>query len=294
MGLGLKKFLSSLVTRDKKIGLALGSGAARGIAHLGVINVLLEEGIPIDCVAGTSAGALVGAFYAAGKIDELHRYASSLSVKSSIELVDPMFPLTGLIEGRKVEKFFRRYFGDLTIESLNIPFACVAADFYTGEEIVLTRGDLVTAVRASISIPGIFKPVNSDNMLLVDGGVVNPVPVKVARDLGADVIIAVNVSPRARQTGKVTIADINRDLITPPARKGTSDPPNIFEIILGSINIMEVEIAKMKIKSEKPDIVINPELSGIGLFDFHKYRQGVKGGERAVWNVMRKVERLVR
>ena len=296
MRLGLKRFLRELhIVGGGKIGIALGSGAARGLAHLGVLKVLEEEGVKIDCVSGASAGSIIGAFLAAGKLKELNSFCSRLTSWDSLKLIDPiLIPKTGLVEGKKVEKFFRDYLGDLKIEELEIPFACVATDFYSGSEVILKSGDLVTAVRASISIPGIFKPVKMNDMMLVDGGVVNPVPVKVVRDLGAEIVIAVDVSPRVSQNivfsgnGKVMKSD---SLL---AKKSSFEPPNVFEIIIGSIAIMEIQINKMRMKSEKPDVIIKPELNDLGLFDFHKYRLGVNEGERATWEVIRKIERFIK
>lgn len=293
---GLKRFLRELhLFRDKKIGIALGSGAARGLAHLGVLKVLEEEGVKIDCVSGASAGSIIGAFLAAGKIKELNRFCSKLTSWDSLKLIDPiLIPKMGLVEGKKVEKFLRDYLGDLKIEDLEIPFACVATDFYTGSEVILKSGDLVTAVRASISIPGIFKPVKMNGMMLVDGGVVNPVPVEVVRNLGAEVVIAVDVTPNVSQNvissgnGAVMKGDYSH------SKKNFYDPPNVFEIIIGSIGIMETQINKMRMKSEKPDVIITPELNGLGLFDFHKYSLGLKEGERATWEVIRRIEKFVK
>ncbi len=296
MRLGLKKLLRELhLLGDKKIGIALGSGAARGLAHLGVLKVFEEEGLKIDCVSGASVGSIVGAFLAAGKLKELNSFCSKLTSWDSLKLIDPiLIPKMGLVEGKKVEKFFRDYLGDLKIEELEIPFACVATDFYSGSEVILKSGDLVTAVRASISIPGIFKPVKMNGMMLVDGGVVNPVPVEVVRNLGAEVVIAVDITPRVSQNvvlpGNGTVIKGGSSI----TKKSFYDPPNVFEIIIGSIAIMETQINKMRMKSEKPDVIITPELNGLGLFDFHKYNLGVKEGERATWEVIRRIEKFVK
>jgi NTE family protein len=297
-----KKLFKYVPAGRKKIGLALGSGAARGLAHLGVLRVLSELEIPIDCVSGTSAGALVGAFYAAGKIEELHTYAKRLTKRRALRLIDLTFPRNGLIEGRKIEKFLKRYLAGVMIEDLAVPFACVATEYHTGAEVVLDRGGLVGAVRASLSIPGIFLPSRLGGMILVDGGVVNPVPVKVVRDLGAEFVIAVDICPRipqacmvASQLGDEDLKEIvprRRLPLTPLLRQ--EKLPSVFEVIMGSIDIMEAAINKVRIIKEKPDLVITPALDEVGTFDFYKYDLGVVGGEEAAWSALSNIEKVVR
>ncbi len=182
----------------------------------------------------------------------------------------------------------------MTIEDLAVPFACVATNFYTGQEVIINRGDLVTAVRASISIPGVFRPVAVDGMLLLDGGVVNPVPVQVVRDLGAEFIIAVDISPEVAK--KITI----QRPITDPGRAGGKakndeiELPNIFEIIMGSIAIMESQIVGMRMKTESPDIIVKPAVDDIGTYDFHRYQEGVQRGKSAADPVIPKISRYIR
>jgi NTE family protein len=277
-----------------KVGLALGSGGARGLTHLGVIKALTDAGIKIEFVSGASVGALVGAFLAAGKLERLVQFASSLTVKESLKMADVMFPTSGLIEGKKIEEFLRTNLGTVRMEDLAVPFACVATDFYTGREVVITRGDLVTAVRASISIPGVFKPVAVDGMLLVDGGVVNPVPVQVVRDLGAEYIVAVDICPEVakKMTIKYPIADTGR--VQGKAGRDAAKLPNIFEIIMGSITIMESQIVDMRMRTESPDIIVKPAVEDIGTYDFHRYQEGVTRGESAAGLVISRISRYVR
>jgi NTE family protein len=286
-----KKFQHYLpLPAHKKIGLALGSGAARGLAHVGVIRVLNEMGVRIDAVSGCSIGALVGAFLAADRLDDLNEHLSVLTMREQLRYVDLLFPKSGLVEGRRIERFLREHLGDDTnIEDLPIKFACVATDFKTGTEVIFKEGDLTGAVRASISIPGIFQPVPMNDMLLVDGGVVNPVPVQVVRDLGADFIIAVDVSPKVPEHDR----EINIRYGY-AERPDTEDIPNIFEIIQGSINIMSSEINRMRLKRERPDVLITPDLDYFGLFDFHRYFLGVKEGERAAFEEMGRIERFIK
>jgi len=191
----------------KKVGLALGGGAARGLAHIGVLEVLEKEGIPIDMIAGTSAGAAIGALYAEGK-DTSRIKDLVLDIKwwRLAPLVDLALPKTGFIGGRKVKELLKLMIGDIEFGDLKIPLACVAADIMTGEEVVIKEGSVLEAVRASISIPVVFTVAKWRGRYLVDGGLVNPVPVSVLKRMGADFIIAVNVIPalnaRARPTAK--------------------------------------------------------------------------------------------
>ena len=177
-----------------KIGLALGSGSARGLAHLGVIRAVQEAGIKVDYVAGTSIGALVGAVYAAGSIDSLESTFQKFDWKKMVSFFDVIFPKSGLIDGAKVRELVRALVHAEVIESLPIPFCAVATDIQSGEEVVIRQGDLIEAVRASIAVPGIFTPVRSNGLLLVDGGLVNPVPVSVVRAMGAEIVIAVDLN----------------------------------------------------------------------------------------------------
>jgi len=177
-----------------KIGIALGSGSARGLAHIGVIRALEEAGINIDYVAGTSIGALIGSVYASGKLEDLEMVYLGFDWKKIAHFFDVVFPKSGLIDGRKVVDFVREYVHTETIEHLPLPFQAVATDIGTGEEVSLDQGDVIEAVRASISVPGIFTPVCRDGRVLVDRGLVNPVPVSTARSMGAKLVFAVDLN----------------------------------------------------------------------------------------------------
>ncbi len=168
-------------------------------------------------------------------------------------------------------------------------------NFYTGQEVILTRGDLVTAVRASISIPGVFKPVAVDGMLLVDGGVVNPVPVQVVRDLGAEFIIAVDICPEiAKKTAAKRVAISQGRAKTPASGDGEIKLPNVFEIIMGSITIMESQIVGMRMKTERPDLIVRPQVEDLGTYDFHRYREGVDRGLSATEQVIPRIRKYIR
>ena len=195
--------MNSVIPKTPKIGLALGAGAARGWAHVGVLKALEESSIPVDMISGTSMGALVGALYARGKkAATLEELALGVDWKQLVHLADLNLLFgKGFIRGRKLKEVLRSLIGDVRFEDLKIPLAIVAADAQTSEEIIFTKGSVIEAVRASISLPVIFTPVKWKDRFLVDGGVVDPVPVDIVRDMGADVVIAVNVIPEP-QRGK--------------------------------------------------------------------------------------------
>ena len=296
----------------RKIGLALGSGSARGWAHIGVIKALNEAGIRLDYVAGTSAGAVVGAVYASGRIDSLKDVVLQLDWKKITFLLDVVFPKCGLIDGNKIAEFIRCNVEEKNIEDLHLPFCAVSTDLATGNEVVINDGDIIEAVRASISIPGIFTPVKRNSAILVDGGLVNPVPVSVVREMGADFVIAVNLNHgiiAKRRTRKTSIP--NRGVFTPgtgtayDATKGSGildalhkrfdtldipaltqirqwmsrDPvPNIFEIIINSINIMEAQITTARLETDPPDLLIQPDLGHIRFLEFNRAQEAIVAG----------------
>jgi NTE family protein len=267
--------------RKKKIGLALSGGAARGIAHIGVLRVLREEGIPINVMAGTSAGAAIGAVYASGQdIDRMAAYALDADWKRMAPLIDPSFPKTGFIKGRKITSLLSGFVGgNIRFSDLKIPFACVATDIDTGEEVVIKSGLVLEALRASISIPGIFTVVKREGRHLVDGGLTTPVPVNVVRQMGADFIIAVNVNPEfSNRMGKGSQKRIK-------AHK----EPNIFQIMMQSIYITTNAVAHHSL--ENADIVIEPDLSNIGAGDFQKAGELISQGEQAARAAIPEIKR---
>lgn len=254
-----------------KIGLALSSGAVRGLAHIGVLEVLQKEGIPVDMLAGTSAGALIGAIYAQGKEAKLIKdEVLELDWKRLASLIDLTLPKTGLIEGKKITKLLRKSIGgEVKFGDLKIPLAVVATDIVTGEEVVIKEGSVLEAVRASISIPILFTVVKWKSRYLVDGGLVNPVPVSVLREMGADFIIAVNAIPEitggAPQMGK----------------DGTKDrkEPNIFNVIMHTISIGTYALVRSCL--EEADVVISPQVAHTGSFDYHRAQELILQGELA-------------
>ncbi|MBU0479155.1 patatin-like phospholipase family protein [bacterium] len=205
--------------KKTKIGLALGGGAARGLAHIGVLKALVENNVPVDMIAGTSIGALVGACFAKdGEINTLEEIILNIDWRQLALLLDPNLALLkkGFIHGEKIKELLRSIIGDIEFKDLKIPLRVIATDVITGEEVVIDSGSVAEAVRASISIPVIFTPVKFENKFLVDGGIVNPVPVNIVRNMGAKLVIACNVIPEPQKRGHITSEVINKQPLTLP------------------------------------------------------------------------------
>lgn len=296
-------------SKPLSVGLALGGGAARGWAHIGVIRALEEAGISIDSVAGTSIGALVGAIYCSGRLKELERIADEFHLKQLLYFVDVVFPRSGLIDGKKIVDFIKELTGSPPVEELSIPFCAIATDLATGREVRITEGDLLDAVRASISIPGIFTPLVTDGRILVDGGLVNPVPVDATRELGADFVVAVDLNYR---TGRIKLEEAGKKARRPLRRNRLSrliserlhieevpgisqirewferTTPTIFDIVVASISLMEVEITRMRLEETPPELLIRPELSHVNFFEFHRAKEIIAEGYRAALEALGK------
>ena len=253
-----------------KIGLALGGGGAKGFAHLGVLEVLIDAGIEFDIVAGTSIGAFVGAVYISGKLEELERYAVNIGIADIPFLLGPTWPKGGLFSGKFLEKLIDQYVESKNIEDLNKPFAAVCVDLNKGEVVTFKKGNLKRAIRASTCIPGLFKPVMFEDMLLVDGGVLESVPDRQTRDLGADFIVAV---------------DLLSDLSSSDAFKN-SKPPSIVDVVQRSSILAQRRITEFKFKEHPPDVVITPPLSHIKVMDFHNGKSIVDIGRQAAKKVL--------
>jgi NTE family protein len=302
----------------KKIGLALGGGGARGWAHLGVIEALEEAGIEVDVVAGTSMGALVGGAFASGHAAMLREFALQLDWKQvAYYFLEVNFPRSGLIDGTKIAAFVRKNIGRSNMESLPVPFATVSTDVLTGKEVVTRRGDLIDAIRASIAIPGIFTPVCRDGLVLVDGGLVNPVPVSVARDLGADFVIAVDLNrgALARKPRPQPRADAAERAVSNPllkridnkmrqfdaamlksARKWLlrEDMPNIFDVLGNSLRIIEAQIADTRLKIDPPDLLIRPSVGNLNFMEFHRASEVIRAGTLAAKEALAKASELIK
>jgi len=298
-----------------KVGLALGAGSARGWAHIGVIRALTEAGIRVDFVAGTSIGALVGVVYASGKIDELEALVLQLEWKQLLSFVDAILPKSGLVDGVKITNLVRLYVHGGLIEDLPLPFSAVATDLHMGREVVLRDGDIIEAVRASISLPGIFTPVRRNGTILVDGGLVNPLPVRTARSMGADFVIAVDLNSdtvpgrRPRETSgncyvptssirhyglrtgsaNKIAAFLNEQIHAidlPVARQikrwmDKESLPSIFGVLMTSVKIMQAQITTANLQADPADLLIQPKLGHINFVQFDRAGEAIAEGYRA-------------
>jgi len=285
--------------RKARLGLALGGGSARGWAHIGVIRALESAGVRPDVVAGTSIGALVGAAYAAGELDRLERWVLELGVADVIGFMDPSFG-GGAFKGDRLIDFFRHAL-DRPIETLGLAFGAVATSLNTGAEIWLRSGSMLEAVRASIALPGIFTPVRREGMFLVDGGLVNPVPVSLARAMGADVVIAVDLSTdilgrrfRAEARAVTSAGGVQKwvhDLRETFHAAAEGQPaeesamPSLPDVLAACMDIVQVRIARSRMAGEPPELVVAPRLARLRLFDFHRAKEAIEEGRRAVERV---------
>lgn len=294
----------------KKIGIALGSGSARGWSHIGVIRSLQEAGIGVDVACGASIGALVSGCFAADFLDPLDRWVRRLSWSDILGFMDVMIPRSGLIEGDRITGYFRQNMADPEIATLPIPFAAVAADLMTGGEVWLRDGSLMDAIRASISLPGIFTPCPRNGQWLVDGGLVNPVPVSLCRSMGADVVVAVNLNSdimgktrtgrmeepgdrgRSGENGKATgkwasFLNQRAQQATPLLFKHLFQEqpdrgPSIFDVMTASVKIMQDRITRERLATDPPDILIQPKLAHIGLMEFNRAGEAIDEGRRSM------------
>ncbi|MCL4767352.1 MAG: patatin-like phospholipase family protein [Hyphomicrobiaceae bacterium] len=297
-----------------KVGLALGCGAARGWAHIGVLRGLLQAGIVPDVVAGTSIGAVVGGCHVAGRLEPLEEFALSLTRRRVFGYLDFNMAGSGLITGQRLRDRLGDHIGDASIESLGTLFTAVATEIGTGHEIWLSRGRLVDAIRASYALPGIFKPVNVGGRWLFDGALVNPVPVSVCRAMGARYVIAVNLNADMCGRGTVVPHIAAGYQETPPAEAeaGHSNgrsalkllqrqlfgrgeaAPGISTVVVDAFNIVQDRIARSRLAGDPPDFLIQPRLAGIGPFDFHRAEdliaRGLAAARREVEDIAREIE----
>lgn len=279
-----------------KVGLALGSGSARGWAHIGVIRALQEAGIVPDILCGCSIGALVGAAYADGDLDALEQWTTRLTWQDVVGLLDVGFT-GGLIKGDKLTAFFEKHFVDKDFSALPLPFACVATELASGREVWLKEGSVAAAVRASIALPGLLAPVNRDGRLLVDGGLVNPVPVSLCRALGADVVIAVDLGSDIVGSSLKRNATAAQDnpgwtsrMLSNLGLKRNHDLPSLAAVLSTSINIMQVRIARSRLAGEPADALIAPRLAHLGLMDYHRAPEAIAEGNAAVKRMLPAIE----
>jgi NTE family protein len=285
-----------------KVGLALGGGAARGWAHIGVIRALEAAGIKPDIIAGTSIGAVVGGCHLAGHLEELEDFARELTRRRVFGYLDFNFSGTGLINGQRLGERLTKHLGDTKIEDLQRRFTAVATELGTGHEVWLSRGSVVEALRASYALPGVFRPVKVDGRWLFDGALVNPIPISVCRALGARYVIAVNlnidITNRGTMASIAQMPESDAELVETPPVTGKNgiavrrllqrqmlgkgeDVPGISTVMMDAFNIVQDRIARSRLAGDPPDAMISPRLHGIGLFDFHKADELIRRGEAA-------------
>ena len=295
------------------IGLALGGGAARGFAHIGVIRALEAHGIVPDVIVGTSIGAVVGGCYAAKEMDNLDRWARTLTVRGVLGYLDISLSGSGLIGGGHLAAQLETGLKESRVEDLPIRFAAIATEFNTGHEIWLTRGRLSDALRASYSLPGIFPPVRIGGRWLVDGALVNPVPVSAARALGARLVIAVNLNSDLFGRGTIIAnhgTDEN-DTAPEPVKVngfrrmfsgerslrrqffGRRGRPGLPTVMVEAFNVMQDRITRARLAGDPPDVLISPRLGGIGWFDFHRATDAVDIGNEATTKALDAVNEAV-
>lgn len=281
--------------RKPRLGIALGSGSARGWAHIGVLRALEQAGIVPDVVSGTSIGALVGAAYASGRLGPLEEWVARIDWWEIIRYMDMS---RGGVEGERLMRAFGERVEDVPIETLPKPFGAVATDLLTGREVWFQNGSLLEAVRASIALPGLFSPVRFQERWLVDGGLVDPLPVSLCRALGAEQVIAVNLNgdivgrrlpgrsthrPASNpllarlSTGWQTVLGNLHDRLSPP-EKEEDEPPSLFDVMAGSIHIMQDRITRARMAGDPPDVVLAPRLAHLGLMDFDRAGESIAAG----------------
>ncbi len=287
-----------------KIGLVLGSGAARGWSHIGVIETLLSAGIVPDIICGTSIGALVGGVYASDRLAQLKDWALGVDWRTVASFVDINLTTGGVVEGSRIVNWLESLGIASEIEQTRVPFAAVATDLVAGREIWLQKGSLKQAIRASIALPGVFSPQRIDDRWLVDGGLMNPIPVSLCRAMGADFIIAVslNEDTLGRRLAETTRTPALKKNKAPAERPNMADllrslpgslqkqitdfrlfgqpggTPAYFDVLVGSIDIMQDHIIRSRLAGEPPHMLIGPQVADIGVMDFHKAADGIKAG----------------
>ena len=311
-----------------KVSLVLGSGAARGWAHIGVIHELAEMGIKPDIIVGASVGAVVAGAYASGNLEQFESWISSLRRVDIIRLLDAKMTGGGFLQGTSLMNAIQQRIGDPNIEDLSMPYACIATELGTGREVWLREGSLLDACRASIALPGMFAPSRyGANRLLVDGGLVNPVPVSLARAMGGDIVIAVNLNgdligrhffvhrtdenPGEEESEKQLVEfeegdnavarwatkmragfGVSLDSYISSLRKKENPDPGLFDVIAGAIDIMQDRITRSRMAGEPPDIHITPRLSHIGLMDLDRADECIAEGRAATRLKQAEIENL--
>jgi NTE family protein len=277
-----------------RIALALGGGAARGWAHIGVLRALDEDGIPVGMIAGTSIGALVGGCYLAGKLDELETFARSLTMRRIAGLLDLAIGGGGLFGGLRLTKRMQEHLDDVLIENLGRPFVAIATDIKSGHEVWLAEGSLITALRASYALPGIFEPIRCNGRMLVDGALVNPVPVSVCRAYEQPLVVAVNLqydlygrsAVIKLRAGNPAAHPETPQAATPVARMGMTS------VMVQAFNVIQDRISRAKLAGDPPDLSLHPKLADIGLSEFHRAGEAIDRGYAEAKNRLTDLRRL--
>jgi NTE family protein len=318
------------VRRKPRIGLALGSGSARGWAHIGAIHALEERGVKPDVICGSSIGALVGAAYASGQLAKLEQWCTSLAWTTVVRLMDISWS-GGLIRGARLFNLFNTILDDVDIDQLSVPYGAVATELGSGREIWLRHGKMLDAVRASCAMPGIFRPAVRDGVLLVDGGLVNPVPVSMCRALGADVVIAIDLSwgklgvyrnrkldkdsdkgaekrpdrdalpdstvdmPVAPREVPGWLGKLGRGWVARAARNVEEQVrmPSILEVFTTSLDIVEMRVARSRLSGDPADVLLTPLLPGFRTMDFHRSKEAIEEGRAAVERMGPLIEQVI-
>ena len=294
------------------IGLALGSGVARGWAHIGVLRALDQAGLRPDIIAGTSIGALIGGVHLGGQLGALEAWALRLNRVKLSRMFDFQFGRSGVIAGRRVLQIIPSELKSLRLEDLPTAFVCVATDLATGHEVWIRSGNLIEAIRASYAVPGLFPPVRIDDRWLIDGALANPVPVSVCRAMGAHLTIAVNLNGEA--FGESPVQDTlefpgeddaeSSELKNGEAvRKGgivrqffrrSSGEPSVFAVMARSLNIVQDRISRSRLAGDPPDVMIFPRLGDIGILEFHRAQESIAAGEAATLAAIPRIKDLYR
>ena len=292
-----------------RIGLALGSGSSRGWSHIGIINELSTLGIHPDIVCGTSVGAMVGAAYATGKLKTLQSWACSVTKFDVARFLDISTSFTGFVHTERFHQFLNENIAgdDVVIEDLPKVYAAIATDLDSGREVWLQQGSVIQAVWSSMALPGLFPAIRHNNRWLVDGGLVNPVPVSVCRALGADLVIAVNlnrsivgkrISKTVAKNGNAVSAKLSElvreytslSLFEPV---NTEQPPGLLEAIATSVKITQDRITRSRLAGEPPDIVFSPKLTDIGLLELYRAEEAIEEGHRCVQRMVQEIEHVL-
>lgn len=296
-------------THAVNVGLALGSGSARGWSHIGVLGALRARGIEPTIVTGASTGSLVAASYASDQLEALETWARQLTKIDVWRLLDATFTGGGVIRGNRVMRAVGERLEDFAIESLSRQFGAVAVDLYTGREVWLRTGSMLDAVRASSGLPGLFTPTLHEGRWLIDGGVLNPVPVSLCRALGADYVIAVNLNRRsgsrkAQQTQAETTPDresksasdegielfarwsgLLENFVSSIRTDRQPSEPGMIEVVYNAIIIMQDQIARSRMLGDPPDLIVTPDLGDFQMMDFHRAAEAIEAGHAAVEKV---------